>query len=126
MAGAVIDAIANGNYQWFDMSKPGSENKSWDYWYSVSAGITGTLAPGRGVWQNVGMAAGGAVFTDGPDIGSIGGAAAGAWADGMFGEYAPGIVKLIIGKELPGFIYDVGSAFTSEAVTDEGKIFIKK
>ncbi|WP_238715525.1 adhesin, partial [Tenebrionibacter intestinalis] len=73
VGGAVIAEIANGTYQWYDLSKPGNENKTWDYKGSVSAGITGALAPGRGVWQNVGIATGGAVFTDGPDIGSVGG-----------------------------------------------------
>ncbi|EOJ5599249.1 hypothetical protein ACWU7T_005532, partial [Escherichia coli] len=32
VSGAVISAIANGTYQWYDLSKPGNENKSWDYW----------------------------------------------------------------------------------------------
>jgi len=125
VGGAVIGAIANGSYQWFDMSQPGSENKSWDYKGSVSAGITGALAPGRGVWQNVGMAAGGAVFTDGPDIGSIGGAAAGAWAGGVFGVYAPKIVNSVTGKEIPGFVYDywggVASEFSSGFIKDLNK-----
>jgi filamentous hemagglutinin len=89
VGGAVIAKIANGTYQWFDLSQPGNENKTWDYKGSISTGITGALAPGRGVWQNVGMAAGSAVFTDGPDIGSVGGAALGAWAGGKFGELAP-------------------------------------
>ena len=41
VSGAVISAIANGTYQWYDLSKPDNENKSWDYWGSASAGITG-------------------------------------------------------------------------------------
>ncbi|WP_236127719.1 hypothetical protein [Cedecea colo] len=60
------------------------------------------------------IAAGGAIFTDGPDIGSIGGAAAGAWAGGKFGEYAPGIVSSVTGKELPGFLFDATGSFDSE------------
>ncbi|WP_349290193.1 MULTISPECIES: adhesin [unclassified Tatumella] len=126
VGGAVIAEIANGSYQWFDLSKPGNESKGWDYRGSASAGITGALAPGRGVWQNVGIAAGGAVFTDGADAGAVGSAAAGAWVGGKFGEYAPGLVNSVIGKESPGFIYDVGGAFASEATTDAGKSIIKK
>ncbi|WP_371813263.1 VENN motif pre-toxin domain-containing protein [Kosakonia sp. MUSA4] len=114
ISGGVIAEIANGSYQWFDLSRPGNENKTWDYKSSISSGISGMLAPGRTVWQNVGIAAGSAFFTDGPDIGSIGGAAAGAWAGGMFGEYAPGIVNSLTGKEVPGFILDATGSFGSE------------
>ena len=64
------------------------------------------LAPGRTVGQNVGIAMGSAFFTDGPNTGAIGGAAAGAWAGGLFGEYASGIVNSVTGKEIPGFVYD--------------------
>ena len=124
--GGVIAEIANGSYQWFDLSQPGNENKSWDWKSSASAGIAGMLAPGRTIGQNVGIAAGGAVFTDGPNAGAIGASAVGAWAGGMFGEYAPGIVNSVTGKELPGFIYDIGGAFASEASTDAGKSIIKK
>ncbi|MEM6160097.1 VENN motif pre-toxin domain-containing protein [Erwinia sp. P6884] len=126
IGGSVIGAVTNGSYQWFDMSQPGNEGKSYDYLGTGSAAIMGGLAPGRGVWQNVGIAAGGAVFTDGPNAGAIGASAAGAWAGGMFGEYAPGIVNSVTGKELPGFIYDIGGAFASEASTDAGKSIIKK
>ncbi len=114
IGGGVIAEIANGSYQWFDLSLPGNENKSWDWKSSASAGITGMLAPGRTIGQNVGIAARSAFFTDGPDTGSIGGAAAGAWAGGLFGEYAPGIVNSVTGKEFPGFIFDATGAFGSE------------
>lgn len=67
VGGAVIAEIANGSYQWFDLSQPGNENKSWDWKSSTSAGIAGMLAPGRTIQQNVGIAMGGALFTDGPD-----------------------------------------------------------
>lgn len=132
IAGSAIGAIANGIYQWLDInseknqSLPENERKTWDYWSSTSAAITGGLAPGRELWQNVGIAAGSAVFTDGANVGAVGSAAAGAWAGGMFGEYAPGVVNSVIGKELPGFIYDIGGAFASEAATDVGKSVIKK
>ncbi|MGR2858980.1 filamentous hemagglutinin, partial [Erwinia sp. 1181_3] len=114
VGGAIISEIANGSYQWFDLSQPGNEKKTWDYKGSISAGITGALAPGRGVWQNTGMAAGGAMFTDGPDIGSIGGAATGAWVGGGFGKFAPGIVDSVTGKEIPGLIFDFTGSFGSE------------
>ena len=114
VGGATIAEIANGTYQWFDLSQPGNENKTWDYGSSVSAGITGALAPGRDIWPNVGIAAGGAVFTDGPDVGAVSGAAAGAWAGGKFGEIAPGIISSVTGKELPGFIFDATGSFGNE------------
>ncbi len=114
IGGSVIGAIANGSYQWFDMSQPGNEGKSYDYPGPGSAAIQGGLAPGRGIWQNVGVASGGALFSDGPDMGSVGGAAIGAWAGGMFGEYAPGVVSSVSGKEIPGFIFDATGSFGSE------------
>ncbi|ENV9336536.1 hemagglutinin repeat-containing protein [Klebsiella aerogenes] len=113
VGGALIAEIANGSYQWFDLSKPGNENKSWDYWGSASAGVTGALAPGRGIWPNVGIATGGTIFTDGTDGVAVTGSVAGAIAGGYFGEYAPGIVNSLTGKETPGFIFDaVGSLGT--------------
>lgn len=126
LSGAIIAEIANGTYQWFDLSQPGNENKNWDYKGSISAGVTGALAPGRGIWQNVGIATGGSIFSDGLNAGGQIGAGTGALAGGLFGLYAPGAVNSIIGKELPGFIYDIGGAFTSEAITDAGKSIIKK
>ncbi|EJJ0138814.1 hemagglutinin repeat-containing protein, partial [Escherichia coli] len=125
IGGGVIAEIANGTYQWFDLSQPGNENKNWDWKSSASAGITGMLAPGRTVGQNVGIAMGSAFFTDGPNAGAIGGAAAGAWAGGLFGEYAPGIVNSVTGKEIPGFVYDywggVASEFSSGFIKDLNK-----
>ncbi|EMW5211357.1 hemagglutinin repeat-containing protein, partial [Escherichia coli] len=125
IGGGVIAEIANGTYQWFDLSQSGNENKNWDWKSSASAGITGMLAPGRTVGQNVGIAMGSAFFTDGPNAGAIGGAAAGAWAGGLFGEYAPGIVNSVTGKEIPGFVYDywggVASEFSSGFIKDLNK-----
>ncbi|EFJ5374689.1 VENN motif pre-toxin domain-containing protein [Escherichia coli] len=114
VSGGVVAEIANGSYQWFDLSQPGNENKNWDWKSSASSGIAGMLAPGRTVGQNVGIAMGGAFFTDGPNTGSIGGAAAGAGLDGAFGVYAPGIVNSVTGKEFPGFIFDATGSFGSE------------
>ncbi|MGK3144637.1 VENN motif pre-toxin domain-containing protein [Pantoea sp. C2G6] len=119
VAGAAIAEIANGTYQWFDInseknqSLPENQQKTWDYWGSASAAVTGALAPGRGVWQNVGIASGGAVFSDGVDIGSIGIAAGGVGLGWGFGKYAPSAVNALTGKEAPGFIFDaVGSLGT--------------
>ncbi|MCU6344815.1 VENN motif pre-toxin domain-containing protein [Escherichia coli] len=121
----VVAEIANGTYQWFDLSQSGNENKNWDWKSSASAGITGMLAPGRTVGQTVGIAMGSAFFTDGPNAGAIGGAAAGAWAGGLFGEYAPGILNSVTGKEIPGFVYDywggVASEFSSGFIKDLNK-----
>lgn len=39
---------------------------------------------------------------------------AGAWAGGLFGEYAPGIVNSVTGKEIPGFVYDYWGGVASE------------
>ena len=111
VGGGVIAEIANGSYQWFDLSRPGNENKSWDYKSSVSSGISGMLAPGRTVWQNVGIAAGSAFFTDGPDTGSIGGAAIGAWFGGKFGEFAP----------FPGEVNDLIGGIGGEVISNKIK-----
>lgn len=116
IGGGVIAEIANGSYQWFDLSQPGNENKSWDWKSSASSGITGMLAPGRSIGQNVGIAMGGAFFTDGPNLGSIGGvaAAAGAGLGGAFGVYGPVFVSTVTGKEAPGFIFDAVGSLGSE------------
>lgn len=47
VGGAVIAEIANGTYQWFEQSKPGNENKGWDYWGASWAigSVVGTIAP---------------------------------------------------------------------------------
>jgi filamentous hemagglutinin len=54
------------------------------------------LAPGRNTWQNIGIAMGGAFFTDGPNTGSLIGSALGSWAGGKLGELAPFPGKLMI------------------------------
>nr|WP_283163560.1 VENN motif pre-toxin domain-containing protein [Brenneria tiliae] len=123
--GSAVGGGANAAYQWYDLSQPGNENKTHDYWSSTSALVTGGLAPGRNIWQNVGIAAGGAVFTDGPNVGAMGGAATGAWFGAKFGQYAPDIINSVTGKDLPGFVYDVGGAFVSETVSDVSKDALK-
>jgi filamentous hemagglutinin len=121
IAGATIAEIANGTYQWFDLSQPGNENNSWDYWGSASAAVTGALAPGRDIWKNVGIAAAGSVFTDGPDALAVGSSAAGAWAGGIFGQYMPGVVNSVTGKELPNIVYDFWGSVASEFATGFAK-----
>ncbi|QCT20226.1 filamentous hemagglutinin N-terminal domain-containing protein [Jejubacter calystegiae] len=122
VGGAVIAEIANGTYQWYDLSKPGNENKTWDYWGSVSAGITGALAPGRDIWQNAGIAAGGTLFTDGPDKGALAGTGAG-WAFGtVVGVVAPPVFSPVLGSgSVPAgdIIGTIGGEFISNAVKDE-------
>ncbi|ELI5996337.1 adhesin [Escherichia coli] len=122
VSGAVISAIANGTYQWYDLSKPGNENKSWDYWGSASAGITGALASGRNMWQNAGIAAGGTLFTDGPDKGALAGTGAG-WVFGtVVGVVAPPVFSPVLGPgSVPSgdIIGAIGGEFISNAVKDE-------
>ena len=125
IGGGIIAEIANGSYQWFDLSRPGNENKSWDWKSSVSSGISGMLAPGRTVQQNVGIAVAGAVFTDGPDMGSLGGAALGGLIGGGIGKYAPDLLSPVFGTSA-GFWSDVGSAYVSEATGNAVKDAINK
>lgn len=107
----MIGSIVNGTYQWFDRRQPGNKGKPFDYISNVAAAITGALAPGRGVWPNVGIAAGGAMFTDGPDAGAVGGAALGAWAGGKFGELAP----------FPGEVNDLFGGIGGEIISNKVK-----
>ncbi|MED0248824.1 VENN motif pre-toxin domain-containing protein, partial [Escherichia coli] len=122
VSGAVISAIANGTYQWYDLSKPGNENKSWDYWGSASAGITGALAPGRNVWQNAGIVAGGTLFTDGLDKGALVGAGTGWAVGGMVSVVAPPVLNPVLGTN-SGFVSDVigsaGGEFVGNKVKDK-------
>ncbi|WP_373272670.1 hemagglutinin repeat-containing protein [Escherichia coli] len=122
VSGAVISAIANGTYQWYDLSKLGNENKSWDYWGSASAGITGALAPGRNVWQNAGIVAGGTLFTDGLDKGALVGAGTGWAVGGMVSVVAPPVLNPVLGTN-SGFVSDVigsvGGEFVGNKVKDK-------
>ncbi|MWO48165.1 hemagglutinin repeat-containing protein, partial [Escherichia coli] len=122
VSGAVISAIANGTYQWYDLSKPGNENKIWDYWGSASAGITGALAPGRNVWQNAGIVAGGTLFTDGLDKGALVGAGTGWAVGGMVSVVAPPVLNPVLGTN-SGFVSDVigsvGGEFVGNKVKDK-------
>lgn len=111
ISGGVVAEMANGSYQWFDLSQPGNENKSWDWKSSASSGIAGMLAAGRTIGQNVGISMGSAFFTDGPNTGSIGGAAFGAWFGGKFGEFAP----------FPGEVNDLIGGIGGEVISNKIK-----
>jgi len=131
VGGAVIAEIANGTYQWFDInsaenqSLPENQQKTWDYWGSASAGITGALAPGRNIWQNAGIAAGGTLFTDGPDKGALTGTGAG-WAIGsVVGVVAPPVLKPVLGPS-SGFVSDVIGSVGGEFIGNKVKDKINK
>ncbi|MEI2628282.1 adhesin [Erwinia aphidicola] len=123
--GALIAGIANGTYQWFDLSQPGNENKAYDYLGTGAAAVMGGLAPGRGVCQNVGIASGGAVFTDGANAGAVGGAAVGGVIGGGIGKYAPDLLDPVFGSSA-GFWSDIGSSYVSEATSSAVKDAINK
>ncbi|WP_189339635.1 VENN motif pre-toxin domain-containing protein, partial [Pectobacterium peruviense] len=115
VVGSVLSGGANAAYQWYDLSQPNNKNKTYDYWSTTAALVTGGLAPGRNILPNVGIAMGSAVFTDGPNIGAIGSAAAGSWAGGAFGKYAPvGVEKIMGNDKTPGFVFDVVGSLGSE------------
>ncbi|MDC7949735.1 hemagglutinin repeat-containing protein [Enterobacter kobei] len=122
VSGAIIGEIANGSYQWFDLSRPGNENKNWDYKGSISAGATGALAPGRGIWANAGIALGGSLFTDGLDKGALTGTGAG-WAFGTaVNIIAPPVFSPVLGPSaapVGDIIGTVGGEFISNVVKDE-------
>ncbi|MDX7900184.1 hypothetical protein [Aeromonas media] len=87
--GSTISVLANGKYQWYDLSQPGNKNKSWDYWASTSAALTGALSPGRGIWENTSIAIGATLITDGVDGGALSGTTIGSLAGGVVGKYIP-------------------------------------
>jgi filamentous hemagglutinin len=122
VTGSLIGSIANGTYQWYDLNQAGNENKSWDYKSSVSAAVTGALAPGRSIGVNAGIALGGSVFSDGLNTGSQLGAGAGALLGGAFGKYAPVALSPVLGPS-SGFVGDavgsVGGEFIGNKIKDK-------
>ncbi|MGL6559286.1 DUF637 domain-containing protein [Aeromonas dhakensis] len=113
--GSTISVLANGTYQWYDLSQPGNENKSWDYWASTSAALTGALSPGRGVWENTSIAIGATLITDGVDGGALSGTTIGSLAGGVVGKYIPvGMDKMPVDIKIPSVIYDYFGGVTSE------------
>ena len=129
LSGGVIAEIANGTYQWFDLNKSGNENKTWDYKGSISAGISGMLAPGRDVWQNAAIAVGASIFNDGLDKSSLAGTGAG-WVFGTtVGIVAPPVFDPVLGAgsaPVGDIIGAVGGEFISNVVKDEVKKNDKK
>ena len=115
IGGGILGLTANGGYQYYDLSKPGNESKSWDYLGSATSFTMGTLAPGRGIWVNTGIAMGGAVFTDGPNGAAIAGAGLGAWSGGTFGKFGP------FSSEVNYIFGAFGGEFISNKVKDAGK-----
>ncbi|RAU31284.1 adhesin [Enterobacter sp. RIT418] len=115
IGGGVLGLTANGGYQYYDLSKPGNEGKSWDYLGSATSFTMGTLAPGRGIWANTGIAMGGAVFTDGPNGAAIAGAGLSAWSGGTFGKFGP------FSSEVNDIFGAFGGEFISNKVKDAGK-----
>ncbi|MDY4384842.1 VENN motif pre-toxin domain-containing protein [Pectobacterium brasiliense] len=120
--GSALSGSANAAYQWYDLSKPGNENKSYDYWGTTAALVTGGLAPGRGVWANLGIATGGTIFTDGPDKGALTGTSAG-WVFGTtVGLIAPPLFDPVLGSgsaPVGDIIGAIGGEFISNTVKDE-------
>ncbi len=115
IGGGILGLTANGGYQYYDLSKPGNESKSWDYLGSATSFTMGTMAPGRGIWVNTGIAMGGAVFTDGPNGAAIAGAGLGAWSGGTFGKFGP------FSSEVNDIFGAFGGEFISNKVKDAGK-----
>ncbi|MGT8859021.1 VENN motif pre-toxin domain-containing protein, partial [Enterobacter sp. 186315] len=126
VAGGAIAEGANGYFQWENLNKPGNENESWNYRSSAAAFASGMLAPGRYIPANIAIGMGGAWFSDGLNGASQAGAALGGLAGGAFGTFAPMGVGKIIGKDLPGFAYDIGGAYIFEYGNDATKDLIKK
>ncbi|MEQ9947641.1 hemagglutinin repeat-containing protein [Pectobacterium aroidearum] len=120
VVGSALSGSANAAYQWYDLSKPGNENKSYDYWGTTAALVTGGLAPGRDILPNVGIAMGSAVFTDGPDKGAIIGAGMGAWSGGLVGKYAPDLLRPFFGPSA-GFIGDTTGSVSGEIISNKVK-----
>ncbi|TCV07576.1 VENN motif-containing pre-toxin protein [Samsonia erythrinae] len=120
--GSALSGGANAAYQWYDLSQPGNENKTYDYWSTTAALVTGGLAPGRGIWANLGIAAGGTLFTDGPDKGALTGTSAG-WVFGTtVGLIAPPLFDPVLGSgsaPVGDIIGAIGGEFISNTVKDE-------
>ena len=95
---------AINNLLWHESNK----NKAFDYWNAAAAGVTGSLAPGCGLWTNVGIALGGTAFTDGPNPIALSGAGVASGLSGAFGKFAPiGVDKIIDDNSVPGLAYDI-------------------
>lgn len=111
LGGGLLGLAANSGYQVYDLNQPQNASKSWDYLGSATSFTTGMLAPGRGVLPNIGIAMGGAFFTDGPNSASLVGAGIGAGLGGTFGKYGP----------FSGEVNDVFGSFGGEFISNEVK-----
>ena len=95
---------AINNLLWHESNK----NEAFDYWSAAAAGVTGSLAPGCGLWTKVGIALGGTAFTDGPNPIALSGAGVASGLSGAFGKFAPiGVDKIIDDNSVPGLAYDI-------------------
>lgn len=124
MKGVTPEQLQTAKEDW-QKANPGKVPTSDDinnqaYGAAVAAGA-GYLAPGYKIGGNTLINMGGAFMTDGPDLSAQRGAIAGSLFGGGIGKYVPMGVDKLIGKELPGFIYDIGAAFTFETVNDASK-----
>ena len=117
IGGGMLALSANGGYQYYDLKKPGNENKSWDYLGSATSFTTGILAPGRGILANTGIAVGSTLFVEGTNTNSLIASGSGAFIGGGFGKYAPVMLTPVFGNST-GFVGDVGSAFMYEVISN--------
>ncbi|MGL6547990.1 DUF637 domain-containing protein, partial [Aeromonas hydrophila] len=117
-AGSSISTMANAAYQWYDLSLPGNENKSWDYLGSANAAVTGALAPGRGIKENIGIAIGSSLILDDFSIDKAGVSGVGAALGGAYGKYIPGLSnKILKGDKIPGFVFEATGSLGGEFFT---------
>lgn len=109
MAGAIIGGGANSAFQYMNMDSDGE----FSYYGAVVAAGAGYLSPGYKIGGNTLINMGGAFMTDGFSSSAQGGAIIGTVAGGAFGEYAPIILKPVLGSAA-GYIGDIGGEFSFE------------
>ena len=116
IGGGVLSWSANSGYQYYDLSKSGNENKSWDYIGNATSFATGMLAPGRDVWANTTITMGGTLYTDGMNGVALTGSGLGALFGGAFGKFGP----------FSGEVNDIFGSFGGEFISNEVKEAGKK
>ena len=128
VGGIVIAEIANGTYQWFDinseknLSLPVSQQKTWDYKSSLSAGVSAALVAGRGPLAGLGISYGGTLFTDGADPGAFAGTTSGWIFGSLVNVVAPPLLSPVLGPgsaPVSDIIGSLGGEFIGNAVKDE-------
>ncbi|HAU4884930.1 TPA: hypothetical protein F3L15_13010 [Aeromonas hydrophila] len=118
LSGSSISTMANVAYQWYDLSQPGNENKSWNYLGSANTAVTGALAPGRGIKGNIGIAIGSSLVSDDFSIDKAGVSGGGAALVGAYGKYIPGLSnKILKGDKIPGFVFEITGSLSGEFFT---------